>query len=111
MSAPQLDLFGAASPAQRERKPTIEERALAFHRDHPEVYDRMVELAREAKAAGSKRGAKAIWEVMRWDFEVARAEGERFALNNDFPAMYARWIMAGEPDLEGFFEIRERKAA
>lgn len=81
---------------------------LRFHRAHPEVYRMLVEKARQAKANGLKKyGIGALWEIMRWEFAMRKA-GE-FKLNNNHRAFYARHIMAAEPDLKGFFELREQK--
>lgn len=93
-----LDLF---TPAD-----AIEEQWRTFHREHPEVYVKLVELARVRLRMGHEKGsAKQLFEALRWN---ARP-GELPQLNNNFTALYAREIMRREPDLGGFFETRKRK--
>lgn len=95
----------------------IDERFLAFHHQHPDVYVELVRLARRWKAAGHpKIGMKMLFEVLRWNRGLSQVRDDRgFKLNNDFSSRYARLIQANEPDLRGFFETRaladERGAA
>ena len=94
--------------------PTAEERFLAFHARHPEVYDHLVKLAREAKQKGQRKyGMKALFEILRWERDIHGLpdEKELWKLDNNFTAAYARLIMAQEHDLDGYFETRERKTA
>lgn len=90
-----------------------------FHLAHPDVYTWLVQKARLAKASGiPKYGIGALWEIMRWEFALARGNDPRrnkelsqdyFKLNNNHRAYYARMIMLSEPDLKDFFETRGRK--
>lgn len=81
----------------------------AFHREHPEVYDLVVQLTREAVRAGRQKvGMKMVWERARWDYYI-RPSDDTFKLNNNYTALYARLIMKQEPDLKGVFELRARK--
>jgi hypothetical protein len=51
-----------------------------------------------------------MWERLRWVsyIDVLRDEtAEKYKLNNNYKAEYARFIMRREPDLEGFFRTRE----
>jgi hypothetical protein len=80
-----------------------------FHRENPQVYSEIVRLARLAKAKGREHWSiNGIFEVLRWSRMVTH--GDDFKLNNDFRAVYARMVMRREPELEGFFEVRKRKA-
>lgn len=87
---------------------TAEERFLAFHRDNPDVYQSLVDLARQAMRRGKTRvGMKMIWEVVRWDrFMLTEDSSSEFKLNNNYHSRYARLIMQQESDLVGIFEIR-----
>ncbi len=88
---------------------TIEERFHSFHQLNPHVYLAITSLARELKRQGwAKAGMKQIFEQLRWKFAVA-TRGDRWRLNNDFTAPYARLVMKQERDLDGFFETREAK--
>ena len=95
--------FAFAAPA--------EQRFEEFHGRHPQVYDKLVALAREAKRRGHRQwAARSAWELIRWEFAVPRDDGEQFKLNDHYIAYYARRIMADEPDLAGFFETRKLKS-
>lgn len=90
---------------------SIQARFGEFHSAHPEVYKELVRLAFELKERGFKHaGMKFLFERVRWFFWVERGESD-FKLNNNFHSRYARKIMAEYPELEGFFETRELKAA
>ena len=81
-----------------------------FNTTHPEVYSKLVSLAREARAAGYKKfGIRTLWEHLRWTLAIERGPNDLFKLNDHLTASYARRIMQAEPDLNGLFEIRERK--
>lgn len=86
---------------------TLDDRFWAFHEQNPHVYRALVQLARQLKAAGRRRfGIGALFERLR--FEAAlRTWGDEFRLNNNYRSRYARLIMRQEPDLDGFFELRE----
>lgn len=86
---------------------TIEHDFRDFHAQNPEVYDRLVELARQWKLrrGNAKLGIKMLWEVLRWETAL-HTRGDDFRLNNNFTSYYARLIMEREPDLEGVFELR-----
>jgi hypothetical protein len=78
-----------------------------FHKDNPDVYRRLVALARKARSHGySHIGIKHIWEVMRWEVMIETKGATDYKLNNNFTSRYARLIMGQEPDLAGVFEVR-----
>jgi hypothetical protein len=83
-----------------------------FHAENPHVYERLKRLAFRLKVRGVERyGMKALWEVLRYEEAVATtAPVGSYRLNNNFTARYARLLMDEEPDLEGFFELRERRS-
>ena len=50
-----------------------EEHFERFHAAHPDIYDELVRLAREARAAGFEHfGIRTIWETMRRHFAMER---------------------------------------
>ena len=83
-----------------------------FHAENPHVYKRLKRLAFLLKVRGVERyGMKALWEVLRYEEAIATSVGVcSYRLNNNYTALYARLLMDQEPDLEGFFELRERRA-
>lgn len=81
-----------------------------FHQANPHVYRELVRLARRWRDAGHRKcGIKLLFEVLRWELGLRTTEEEP-RLNNNWTSRYARLIEAQEPDLEGFFELRELKA-
>jgi len=90
------------------RPKTIEEKFQDFDREHPEVYRALVRLAREwVSVGGSKLGIKTLFERLRWEWHVQGLRDEDgYKLNNNYTSLYARKIMALEPDLEDLFETR-----
>jgi hypothetical protein len=81
-----------------------------FHHANPHVYDAIVRLARQRKAAGWATGSIAqIFEVLRWESDLVTVSDDGLKLNNDFRAPYARLVMANEPDLAGFFHTRAQR--
>ena len=88
---------------------TIQERFRAFHAANPHVYENLRIMALELKRGGHKMwGMKALFEVLRFTAAI-QTEGDVFRLNNNYTALYARLLMENEPELRGFFELRERK--
>lgn len=80
----------------------------AFHRQNPHVYEAIVRIARELRTQQGWRkcGMKMIFERLRWLYAI-QTHGDEFKLNNNFTAYYARTVMAANPDLDGFFEVRK----
>lgn len=90
---------------------TIDEKFAAYNREHPEVYRKLVNLAREAKGAGfTHYGMKALVERLRWHMTVERKSTEPFKIDNDLASRYARAIMLCECDLSDFFETRKLRS-
>jgi hypothetical protein len=86
---------------------TIAERFEDFHRENPDIYYQLTDLALEARAAGHTRySMKALFEVLRWSRTVTTRSADPFLLNNDFTSRYARMIEHYVPELRGFFEKR-----
>jgi hypothetical protein len=91
---------------------TIQERFEEFHETHPEVYAYLLALCLELRGKGFKRyGIRSLWERVRWHFQVEKELGADFKLNDHFHSRYARKIVQNHPELHGFFELRELRAA
>jgi CRISPR/Cas system-associated endonuclease Cas3-HD len=108
-----LPLFACPEPELQEDA-TIEAQFRRFNALHPAVYDELVRLCREGRAAGMERvGIGMLWEVLRWKTQLRGlpALGEAFKLNNNYRSRYARLIMEREPDLADIFETRELQSA
>ena len=77
------------------------------------MFEKLVELAREAKAAGmDKLGIGCLWERLRWYERVERInrDGSGWLLNDHYRSRYVRLMIAKHPEFRGFFELRELKA-
>ena len=91
--------------------------------DGQRVYKIVVQMARGAIHSGGPRpGMKAMFEKIRWDGRFAAREGPLgsskgplapdamgYTLDNSYTALLARRIMDENPDLRGYFELRERQ--
>jgi hypothetical protein len=72
------------------------------------VFVEVLRRARAVRAAGFKTfGIACIWEAIRYDSAVTLGESASFKLNNDHRAFMAREVMDFDPELEGFFQLRE----
>lgn len=81
------------------------------------VMDLFIKIAYGCWKRGQRVGAKAIWERIRWHYEIARKhDGQQYALNNSFTPYAARFAEARCLQLKGYFAKRtvgkriERKA-
>lgn len=109
----QPSLWDAAPTDTTQRRRSISERFWEYHDANPAVYDLLVRFAREARAAGRQHiGIQMLIERARWHAVVETVDpGSEFKINNNYASHYARLIMAECPDLDGFFEVRELRAA
>ena len=92
--------------------PTLERQFWAYHSDHPEVYEMLVQYAkqwRDKRGAEAIGGMKMIWERVRWEMAI-RASDETYKCNNNLHAYYARLIMERNPDLDGIFRLRRQRS-
>lgn len=89
-------------------KPSLAEQAWEYIHspEGRQVANKFIRIAYGVHLRGKKIGAKAIWERLRWHYEVSRREGEDFKLNNSFVSYVARFSEEREPALRGFFEKR-----
>lgn len=89
---------------------TLEAKFVRFHAANPHVYELLKEIALRAVRRGRRVGMKAVYELARWYYSV-ETDGEPYKLNNNFTAFYSRILMENEPELRGFFETRQQRAA
>lgn len=105
MSAAQLEIGYGPPP----RKPSPLDLAFdRFHAENPRVYEVLVQLAREVRAAGQTVGMRCLWENMRWRIKVVEKQSG-YLLNDHHAPRYARLIARNEPDLANLFETRGSK--
>lgn len=85
---------------------------LKFHRQNPHIYDYLVEAARDEVFSGkTKLGINSLMELCRWNMKHDSKRDEMFfKLNNSMAPWYARAIIANEPDLARYFDLRRSDA-
>lgn len=104
----QLDIFSPVV-ADDGAQLTLDQQFRKFHRENPDVYRRLLELALQLRAKGHTKGSIAmLFEVLRWEYALATTDAD-FKLNNNYRAFYARLLMTHEPRLRGFFETRVQR--
>jgi|3_EtaG_2_1085321.scaffolds.fasta_scaffold190988_2 hypothetical protein len=96
------EFFSFVGPLERQFR--------IYHEKNPEVYLEILDTTRTLKRAGHNfYGMKSIIEVVRWHRNIKTRGGEEFKINNNYAPFYARMIMAREPELSDFFNIRSQK--
>lgn len=93
---------------------TLRERYARWRHSPPgqRVYLDAVKRARILRRAGVPHyGIAAIVEAIRYDVTIELGRDDRgFRCNNDHRSRLAREIMESNPDLAGFFSLRELRA-
>lgn len=83
---------------------------IAYDLAHPDIWAAFQRIAFNLVRHGKERyGAKAIFEVIRYDIAINCDDGDAFKCNNNFTSCYARKLMFENPYLSDFFEIRKQK--
>ena len=80
--------------------------------DGQAVYEHVRGRALRLRRRGWRRfGMKALWEAARYDraLEVG-PDAEGWKVNNNYHSRLARRLMDEEPELQGFFELRELRS-
>lgn len=101
---PYADLFAPAPPKPLQQP--------QFPDGVPEDVCHLFEhFALEAAGTGIGRySSDAILHRIRWHAVIERGNRE-FKCNDHWTAPLARWFIGKHPELDGFFELRERKIA
>ena len=90
-------------------KGTHRENFEAFSAAHPSVLEALLVLTRQMKNRGFKKySIMTLYGVVR--YQLSLHSGEDYKLNNNHMPYYAREIMSRDPELEGFFDLREVKS-
>lgn len=72
-----------------------------------QVANLFIRLAIGCRRRGVRVGTRAIWERIRWHYNVRKVQGEPYKLNDHHHAYMARFAMERVEELRGYFEIRE----
>jgi hypothetical protein len=87
----------------------LEQRFKAFHEQNPAIYRRLeMRAVHESNQGASRLSIAKLAEQLRADVTV-QTVGDEFKINNSFRALYARLLIHRNPELNGKFEVRERR--
>ena len=79
-------------------------------RANPWLLPKLVDIAIELKRRGHARySIDGIFHILRWETGLSTGDLS-LKVNNNHTALAARDLMADYPELDGFFQVRERKA-
>ena len=82
-----------------------------YDRTHPDIWAAFQRIAFNLVRHGQERyGAKAIFEVIRYNIAINGDDGDAFKCNNNFTSCYARKFIFENPHLSDFFELRKAPA-
>ena len=77
-----------------------------FDSENPKVYELFEKFAFDAIKAGRKHfGVAMIAERLRW-YSSVETSGDKFKINNNYKAFYARKFEKKNPQYKGFFRNR-----
>lgn len=98
-------------PAPLWAQDEIGETWWAFHREHPDVWQRLEQLLEEWKreTGGRRCGMKMLWETLRFRTGLGDPSAA-WRLSNNYTALYARLVAVRRPDLAEMLQYRERRA-
>lgn len=92
----------------RDCDPVLLEKFKVYHKKNPELYKAMEKFALQA---AKKRKRFSIWAIaqrVRW-YTMIETSGIEFKVSNDYLALYARYIVYKNPELDGFFQFKRMK--
>ena len=79
-----------------------------YHQNNPNIYRSFRAYSMRAIRSGRKFGAKAIFEIMRWQTGV-RSNTDEFKINNTFISYYVRLFELDHPEHTKYFKKRVLK--
>lgn len=87
----------------------IRKQCAAYHKQNPQVWELFVRFTKEVIDSGhSNYSVKAIFERIRWEFDVGGDGKTEFKINNNFTSLYGRRFMRMYPEYDGFFRTRKQ---
>lgn len=88
----------------------LDKRFWAFHKENPQVFQKLEELTKQAYDRGRKKiGIGMIFEVLRWNSFMATT-GDPYKLNNSYRSRYVRILIDKHPEYANLFETRKIKS-
>jgi hypothetical protein len=78
-----------------------------FDVENPKIWELLVKFSFEAKNSGMTNiGISLLVERIRWEIQVVTKSSDKYKINNNHRAFYARKLMATYPELTGLFRTR-----
>lgn len=91
------------------RQEEMRGQVIAFHEDHPEVWNLFCGFTFEMIYRGyTHYSVNAVFERIRWEIDAGGDGTDSFKLNNNYRAFYSRRFMNTYPEYAGFFRTREQ---
>lgn len=88
----------------------LDKKFWAFHKENPQVFTKLEELALQAFTRGRKKiGIGMIFEVLRWNSHMSTT-GDNYKLNNSYRSRYVRILIDKHPEYKDLFETRKIKS-
>ena len=86
------------------------EQVVAFHKQHPEVWNLFVQFTFQMINRGFKNysAQHGVFARIRWEIDAGGDGSGEFKINNNYSAFYARAFMKKFPEHEGFFRTRKQ---
>jgi hypothetical protein len=110
LQPPLIEGLQQTTQPKVSKEATIQDRFEAFEKANPHVYAALRTLALQMLGNGVRQyGIKGLFEILRWQFAL-QTNGEPFRLCNDYTSRYARLLIERNPELDGFFELRELRS-
>lgn len=91
------------------------ERFVEYHNANPQVWKQFnrqsLAMLNKCQVLGLKPkfGAKAVFEIIRWQ-TMERIGKDGWKANNNFAPLYARLLMEVDPKFENFFNVKSLKS-
>ena len=90
-----------------DRHEEMRQACIAFHAQHPEVWELFVKFTFQMIERGfAHYSIAAIWERIRYEKDAGGDGTIEFKLNNNHRAYYARLFHHDHPEHDGFFRTR-----
>lgn len=107
-----LDFAPLKAMSKEARTRSLKEQFEAFHQLNPHVYQNIVKMVLDDYGAGVRHMSIQFYleSLRRGSIRTTKViGGGGWKINNSHGSFYARKIMAEYPQLQGYFEVRERR--
>jgi hypothetical protein len=109
-SSQQLHLLPEIKKHKRSSSGSLFDQFLLFHEVNPEILIILERISLDLVQQGWNKGSiNLIFERVRWIYAI-QTQGDKYKLNNNHRAFYARLLMMLNSKLEGFFSIRHQNS-